>query len=518
MAKGLARQVYIISDLHLGGVYPETQEPEDRGFRICTQGEKVAELVEAVAAKPAGETRVELVINGDMVDFLAEREAAPPFWRPFIQNQELAANKLTAVAERDRRLFDALGTLLENGHRLTVLLGNHDIELVLPKVRRRLEAILKVQGRHDFQFIHDGEAYVVGDALIEHGNRYDSFNVVDQDALRKIRSLLSRNQTVPDQYAFTPPAGSRMVSEVINPIKEKYRFVDLLKPETGAVVPMLLALEPGYRSILSRVAGIVLAASKHKLAGAAMPSFGGDISSEASSDVGAVSYGSYGDDMGGVSFGSDISSGGATPGDPLDKVLAEALGEPPQAFLAQLEPEGAAYAAVDIGGDISTFSVIDNTLGLMQLLLAKSGGDIARRLPPLLKALRALQDDKSFDPAVETASEYLNAALELAKGGFRYVIFGHTHLAKRVDLGGGATYLNSGTWADLIQFPAEILSGSQEEALAKVREFVEEMNTGRLKKWIRFKPTYVRLDVERDGDEEKVVEAALCDYTGPDGV
>lgn len=509
MANGVSRQVYIISDLHLGGVYSQGGGPEDRGFRICTQGEKVAELVEAIAAKPAGEPRIELVINGDSVDFLAEREEAAPYWVPFTTDQQAAARKLEAIASRDRRLFAALGRLLENGHRLTILLGNHDIELALPQVRRKLKELIGVEGRHDYEFIHDGEAYAVGDVLIEHGNRYDSFNVVTHDALRRIRSLASRNQPVPAEYVFDPPAGSKMVSMVINPIKDAYRFVDLLKPETGAVVPILLALEPGYRSILSRVATLGMAARKHRLAAAALPSFGGDISSDVTPLDG------FGDDMGGVSFGSDISSANRASDDPLDKVLAEALGESPQAFLAGLEPEPASYAMAAIGEDISTFSGVDSTLGLVKLLLSPGGGSVERRLPALLKALRALQTDQSFDPGIETAGEYLEAARDLAKGGFRCVVFGHTHLAKKIDLGGGAWYLNSGTWADLIQFPVEMLNGSEQEALGHVREFVDDMHHGRLKRWIRFKPTYVRIDL--DGDD-RMAAAELCEFTGPEGV
>ncbi|HSS76215.1 MAG TPA: hypothetical protein VLV54_05670 [Thermoanaerobaculia bacterium] len=510
LANGVSRQVYIISDLHLGGVYAQSSDPEDRGFRICTQGERVAELVEAVAAKPAGGPRIELVVNGDAVDFLAEREEAPPYWSAFTADSAAAAKKLEAIVARDRRLFDAFGRLLENGHRLTLLLGNHDIELALPQVRRRLKELIGVEGRHDYEFIHDGEAYAVGDVLIEHGNRYDSFNVVTQDALRRIRSLASRNQPVPAQYAFDPPAGSKMVATVINPIKDVYRFVDLLKPETGAVVPMLLALEPGYRSILSRVATLALAASKHRLAGAALPSFGGDISSEMSGLDG------FGGDMGGTSFGSDISSAGPAGNDSLDRVLAEALGESPRAFLDALEPEPASYAVAAIGEDISSFSAVDSSLGLIQLLLGRKSAGVERRLPALLKALRAVQGDQSFDRGVETAKEYLDAARDLAKvGGFRCVVFGHTHLAKKIDLGGGAWYLNSGTWADLIQFPVELLAGTETQALGLVREFVDDMQKGKLKRWTRFKPTYVRIDL--DGDD-RMTAAELCDYTGPDGV
>src|SRR4051812_33558830 len=163
MANCLSRQLYIISDLHLGGVYAESSDPEDRGFRICTQGERVAEFVDAVAAKPAGGPRIELVINGDVVDFLAEREEAPPHWSPFTADSDAATKKLESIVARDRGLFDALGRLLENGHRLTLLLGNHDIELALPQVRFRLKELIGVEGRHDYEFIHDGEGYAVGD-------------------------------------------------------------------------------------------------------------------------------------------------------------------------------------------------------------------------------------------------------------------------------------------------------------------------------------------------------------------
>jgi hypothetical protein len=31
----VSRQIYVISDLHLGGVYPPTPGTIDRGFRIC---------------------------------------------------------------------------------------------------------------------------------------------------------------------------------------------------------------------------------------------------------------------------------------------------------------------------------------------------------------------------------------------------------------------------------------------------------------------------------------------------
>jgi hypothetical protein len=99
------------------------------------------------------------------------------------------------------------------------------------------------------------EAYVRGDLLIEHGNRYDPWNIVDHSALRQERSLFSRGLGKRMQQrvsgTFVPPPGSFMVIKVINEIKHRYRFVDLLKPKTEAALPILLALHSNLQHILA---------------------------------------------------------------------------------------------------------------------------------------------------------------------------------------------------------------------------------------------------------------------------
>ena len=44
--------------------------------------------------------------------------------------------------------------------RLTILLGNHDIELSYPRVRSALERVLGTEEGRGFRFVYDGEAYV----------------------------------------------------------------------------------------------------------------------------------------------------------------------------------------------------------------------------------------------------------------------------------------------------------------------------------------------------------------------
>lgn len=494
-----AKSVYIISDLHIGGVYGQTAD--SRGFRINTHVPELAEFIRTLAENDPAEKQVELIINGDSVDFLAEKEGAPPYWNPFTPDPRVACAKLQAGADRDHEFFEALRELLDKGHRLTILLGNHDIELAMPPVRQKLKEIIGVQTHHDYEFIGSGEAYIVGDALIEHGNRYDSWNMVNHDSLRRVCSFLSRRQAIPVKYAFDPPAGSKMVSWVINDIKEEYKFIDLLKPETSVMVPILLALEPGYRRILATVAKLGLEASHHRLETAALPSIGGDIHAEGDSNA---------------FIGGDISTFDPMGGPPLDKeeaALAEVLNDQVEGtaedFLQSVAP-----VELRIGGDISTATFIDRTMGLAKLLVSRDSSDVSRRLPPLLKALRALQPDRSFDLDFEASPEYLSAAKELMDGDFHYVVFGHTHQPKKIEITPGCWYLNSGTWADLMKLPPEIITGSSEIALAKTSQLLQDIATNNLANWIFFNPVYVRLDLEGD----RVVQADVYEYSGPASV
>ncbi len=479
----------------------QRDSPNSRGFRICTKVSALADFVNALAETPADQPKIELIINGDMVDFLAEQ----PFL-PFTSDPAAACAKLKAIAGRDKPFFDALSNLLNHNHRLTILLGNHDIELAMPPVRRTLREILDVQGHHDYELIFNGEAYPIGEALIEHGNRYDSWNVITYSNLRQVCSLISRNQRVPETM-FDPPAGSKMVAWVINLIKQDYKFIDLLKPETDVAIPTVMALEPGYRQILATVAKCAHQAGQHEMekANAAMPSVGGDISSD--QDASTMTIG------GDISTYSSDDMTATAPGDSdeaaLQAVLKNRLGGNENTFLVSLDQSGA-DAGPAIGGDISTASVVDRTWGLARLLFARDDQDVGRRLPALLQALRALQPDQSFSRDVETDPAYSMAANKLIEGGFRYVIFGHTHLAKQIELQQpGCYYLNSGTWADLMQLPPEIITGDTAAALAKLQQLAQSLATGLLDQWILFRPTYVRLDLDAT---DHVLKAELCDY------
>ena len=54
-----------------------------------------------------------------------------------------------------------------------------------------------------------------------------------------------------------PNAGTKMVKDVMNEVKRRYAWIDLLKPETQAAVGVLLVLDPLQVSKITRLPSIV---------------------------------------------------------------------------------------------------------------------------------------------------------------------------------------------------------------------------------------------------------------------
>lgn len=462
MASGeIGRELFVISDLHLGGMAPADGDTDRRGFRLCTQTDELARFFGLVAARRPVQHPIELVINGDFVDFLAQPQSQDPSarWRSFLDDPDDALRTLQEIEKNHVQVFDQLRAVLTAGHRLTLMLGNHDVELSFPQVRKWLQVTLGDSSGERLRFIYDGEAYTLGRLLIEHGNRYDGFNVTDHDGLRRHRSAQSRrqHQQLQKSQQFATPPGSRLVAELMNPLKEKgFSFVDLLKPEVEAVIPLLLALEPGLVKKAARLAQLRVQAWQRSPAAPGMPKQSGDISARTVDTVSA---------------------------NPLDDWLGEILGN----------------------ADAGRFMV--NLAGVPT-------GDISAahrplRLVALHLALRRLEKNRSFDRSHETDRHYLEAALALQQSGFDCIAFGHTHLAKQVALPHGGVYLNSGTWAELIRLPAACISADEGVAFPAIADLLQRLADNALDDLVTTIPTYLHIVVADDG---RLAQAALCDF------
>jgi len=121
-------EIFVISDLHLGGV---------PGHRIFANQPELLLLLDHVRQRP-GKLRVGLVINGDLVDFLAEPKAR-------YLDPEGATERLDRIRNDAtfRPIFDSFAALVQTPNRfLAITLGNHDLELALPHVRLHLTQLL----------------------------------------------------------------------------------------------------------------------------------------------------------------------------------------------------------------------------------------------------------------------------------------------------------------------------------------------------------------------------------------
>ena len=502
---GRTQHIYIISDWHLGGTRDDDHAKATGHFgtQICRSADAIAGFVEWIRkrAEKDGE-EVELIINGDMVDFLTpEPEWAPSEW---IANESTAAARLEQIAENclvgGRSPFDALRELLAQGHTVTLLLGNHDVELSLPGVRRKLVELLGAEGRK-FNFMYDGEACVRGQLLVEHGNRYDPFNSLDHSALRQERSHLSRGLPVDEKLRkakfFLPPAGTMIVVHAINGLLATHPYLNLLKPETKAAIPLLVALRPEIEPILNFIVkawDIRRRKGAAAMASAATPQGAGYLAAPASATT--ATYAS------------------------LDDLLGEMLSPEEAARLRQPLPAGAGQLAA---GDFTKgllervrtmFEAVKSKVQdvtLLSKLIMEPAEDRRRIL--IRAAFRELRADTSFALDNELPA-YIEAARELlGSGRFSNVVFGHTHLPKEVRIEREqhppGVYLNCGTWADVIALPDDI-GGESAGAEAALKSFVDDLSARNLAPHLRRYLSYVEATVADNG----TVDAHLHSYCG----
>lgn len=431
----MRRVLHVVSDLHLGGA---PAGPESSGFQMCPP-ESQRRLATWIDRLPAGtpDCISQLLIAGDIVDFLAEE----PF-EAFTVDIRAAIHKLDVIVARTECVWAALRRFAtQRGGTLTLMIGNHDVELSLPGVRERL---IQHLGGGPIEFIVDNQAFTAGPVLVEHGNRFDAWNAVPHGALRRARSQLSRRRAVTPPFPAIP--GSRLVVDVMNPLKRKFPFIDLLKPEDAAALPLAAAL--GATGI---------------------------------SDVWKFF----------LQFRNSLRVDYDEEGEPLDESL---ISDGP----ATDDRNFALAQHIQDGGECEEISSLrDRGVELRHELVLQA-----------LRACRSLHR-KAFDIAYE-ADTYLVPARAAAAAGFKVIVYGHTHLAKCVRLGSddlqGALYLNTGTWADLMGVP----EGLWDEDIAVGREtfgrFAGDLGQSALTRWRRNVPTFARI---RLGDDEQLIDAGL---------
>ena len=453
------RKVFIFSDWHLGG------DPDDLtqgrvGAQICRSADQITGFIDWVGAEAStfsGTT--EIVINGDMVDFLAPDSVEPA--TEWIADQSAAIRRLDRIVQGSSRTtgrgpFEAIQDFLcRPSTELTISLGNHDVELSLPLVRQRLARLFGNNPR--FRMCCDGEAIVRGRLLIEHGNRYDAWNALNYNGLREECSHLTRGFEVSESDResrfFKPPAGTLMVIYGINTVLAEVPFINLLKPETEAALPLLIAIEPNLGGVLNNLLSLAPVIPRRygaRLQEAAVPANRDNLSA---------------------------APGGAI--DSLEKALRPLLGQETDLFLAPAEhPLAAPGGAMEPLAWIKARSaqIAATIRGRLDFVGWLQDAREEARWRLLESAFKRVLADHSAQLNKE-ASNYLNAATAMLKTGkFDVIVFGHTHLQKHVqvprDVAAGC-YINTGTWADTMKLPPAVAKGGADPRQALIAFFTD---------------------------------------------
>ncbi len=422
-------EIHVISDIHMGG--------NNLDFQILRETKRLANYIGWVGQqRPSG--RVALILNGDVIDTLAED-----------MQGYVAVDEAVAITQRIMKdpsfagIWQALADFVKlEGRTLVIVIGNHDIELSFPIVQRLIVTHLAgddLQARARIEFSTTGAGYscMVGNARVycTHGNEVDAWNYNRYEDLAKVGRRLNVGRSL-DPKEWYPNAGTRMVKEVMNEVKRRFAWIDLLKPETSAAVGTLLVLDPSQVSKISRLLSIV----------------GEKIQGQKQADQRLSAEGFHQPDQSTA----------------LPSTVDQLLGPNLKTGILGAKTTGERSADEMLLAAEKNFSQTgahvadaDSTLGTPQLILDRLTGWMkgVGKDEALRRALKDwLEKDKSFD--ISDQDDTYKQTTAAVGSSIDFIVTGHTHLERAINMGGGRYYFNSGTWIRLMQFTEAMLKDS----------------------------------------------------------
>ncbi len=247
----------VVSDLHLAD---GSRERENWG---ATQQAAFERML--AATQPGGvlaSDTVEVILNGDTFDFLL---TPPNLGDRTHADLNLAHAKWATIQAVHGPWFAALHDFLRQpGHRVTFLVGNHDVELLYPSIRARVRSAVNAPpGMVRFCLTQTYQPF--RDVIIDHGCQFDPYNAIPEVWADGATSTPEQLETTNIRGSAGPlalPWGARYFYQVFLPSKLRFRYLDemipsldfvrqsalvsLLAPEIIAdALPRLLALLPG---------------------------------------------------------------------------------------------------------------------------------------------------------------------------------------------------------------------------------------------------------------------------------
>jgi len=319
-------------------------------------------------------------------------------------------SKIKTVLTRHKKVFQKLGAFLAAGNQIRIIPGNHDLELNFPRVQGLIADAVAGTDRSlkERLLFHPTFFYLLPEVYIEHGHQYDSRNRVDLDHL--IQDAVTQSLNL--------PWGSRFVIEIFNEIEARYGFIDNVKPLLAGALIVLILDKDLFLERVPRFLGLEVENLLGMLKRILWP---------------------------------EVRSLDARP-----ERLKQFHGDPEsRKFIEDL-----AYLS---GEELLQLGASQEKRLLGEKLWDRAKLKILRQTLSLIQSTDQLWEQSNSDPNIGKAKEIM------ATRRVKWVVFGHTHGAKKVNVGDG-TYLNTGTWTDLLQLPS---SGEEQTLKAWLRQLEE---------------------------------------------
>jgi len=244
---------------------------------------------------------------------------------------------------------------------------------------------------------------------------------------------MNRGLNLPDMPSN---AGSYLVVNLMNQVKQRYPFVDLLKPETTAALRLLALIgDESVRASIRKVVEFSVATMRGQRAVAEGRLGSDDTTAAAAQPLPQAELLSLYDEA----FADDTFDSGP-PTDSSER------------FLQQAEED------LDRGLSASEMALRDSSPATLGGFTRYLWGWLTGEVPD--ERIRAamldwLQDDHTF--AVDEPDDQFRRLADTTSPAVDFLIAGHTHLARALRRESGGYYFNSGTWSQLIALTPVLL-------------------------------------------------------------
>ena len=227
------RRKVIVSDLHLG---PGTTDPKFQGIEdFYSEAEWTSFLEQQAALGPT-----DLVLAGDIIDFwqiatavgaLPNRDhgSQPATGTMLAADQEFSTRAVKLVIDAHPSVFRELGTLIGRGdHRVVIVAGNHDADLMWPKVQLAIARAIAPPDPSRLVFV-ESASYQHAGVHVEHGHAFDAANRFADNHAPFGRDREGRCRL---QSSW----GEVFVDQFYTDVERQVPFIDNLYPESAAIL------------------------------------------------------------------------------------------------------------------------------------------------------------------------------------------------------------------------------------------------------------------------------------------